>query len=735
MRKFKLIVALLLLLMLIVPLKANTNREDLVLNNSIAPKESSLLSNKYTQIEDDLREASNDFISLNNYLFIGETDDLVFYLKEEDLSFRIVNKETNYMWGSSFEFDYLEEDSPLHDDGDMGANLSWQQKFSSPIIISYYQQVNLREEHLFSSSSSIFSYETIKEDKKVGFKAKLSFFLAKVDLELFVYINDEGLHIEIPFDGIVEKGDLQLSSISVYPYFGAAKRNRIPGYTFIPDGIGALIRFDDKLKETYSKRFYGPDLGLNLTTEESFLSLNTYGVVQGVNQNAFLSIIDSGASHALLTVSPSREETDFNHSYVTYTYRADYTQYLNESKTSSIKMVQTNKNNFDVKQSYYFLSNEEANYVGIANKYKQELINKRVLIKEDKGEIPLHLDILMSESKKAFLGRKQFKMTSFSYLDFMIKDLETEVSKLNISLYGWQKGGYSDTSPNYNKISNIIGKKRKLKEIVSYNHDLYLEVDLIKVNDSGKGYKKGDVSQSIGRELIKKDNNYYLKPKVSLDILNKLEKRFKGYYDGYLLSSLNVLYSDFNPYISREEQVAYLEEMININSKTAVSEPLGYMLGANTILNTQMYSSTQSKFNDTVPFLTIVLSGYKEAFARNANFFSNTANELLRMVDYQLYPSFIVTEESSYYLLNTGSENIYTSKYSSWEEEIKRQYNFINEALKHVKGASIISREVIKTGVVKNTYDNGVIIYVNYSNNDYVDENVLVNKMAYKVIL
>ena len=81
------------------------------------------------------------------------------------------------------------------------------------------------------------------------------------------------------------------------------------------------------------------------------------------------------------------------------------------------------------------------------------------------------------------------------------------------------------------------------------------------------------------------------------------------------------------------------------------------------------------------------------------------------MIDYHLYPSFIITEKASHHLLNTGSENIYTSEYQSWKEAIISEYHFVNDALRFVKDATLNKREILAPGFVKNSYDNGVIIY------------------------
>jgi hypothetical protein len=103
------------------------------------------------------------------------------------------------------------------------------------------------------------------------------------------------------------------------------------------------------------------------------------------------------------------------------------------------------------------------------------------------------------------------------------------------------------------------------------------------------------------------------------------------------------------------------------------------------------------------------------------------------MIDYGLYPSFFITEASAYQLINTPSERIFTSRYSDWEVEIKRQYDFISEALTSVLNHRVISRDVLALGVIKVTYENGVHIYINYSGNGYQQDGITVEAMNFFV--
>jgi hypothetical protein len=105
------------------------------------------------------------------------------------------------------------------------------------------------------------------------------------------------------------------------------------------------------------------------------------------------------------------------------------------------------------------------------------------------------------------------------------------------------------------------------------------------------------------------------------------------------------------------------------------------------------------------------------------------------MIDYNIYPSFYITYESSNLLLNTKSNNIYTSRFIDWQPTIIEQYNYINEALNNVIGSSVIKREILDIGLVKNSYSNGVDIYVNYSENNYVIDGITIKPVSYEVVV
>jgi hypothetical protein len=721
----------------------NDNYADYAVNTDIsAPSTSSLMSNRYTQ-EETYEEATNPYVTLDGYVYLGKNDtsNIELYVNQDDLSFRVVALDSGYVWGSSFNYDYFDPENPLYDVGDVGSNATWQNKFNSAVIINYFVGTNLREESM-NPATSDFTYQALT-DGRVGYRAHIEFNISKVELELLVYIDEDGLHYEVPFESIVEDEDTPIASMSLFPFFAATKRLRTPGYIMIPDGIGALIRVDDvKGKEVYTKKFFSADIGLNQSTEETYLYANVYGMVQGVNQNGFISIIENGAGNALLTHVPSQNQSDMNWTYVTYEFRSSYTQFLNQSQTSSVRLIQSSKNVFDIKQTYQFLVDEDANYVGMANQYQSYLVKTYQLERINAlDNISLHLDVLAAESEKALIGRKTFSMTTTEQLQEIISDLKNEmIENLDVTYHGYGNNGYSYEAPNYSKFEKKVGSKSDfldLNQSLSESTNLFYTVSYPYASSSSS-VSTNDIAQSISQEILEVDDAYYMYQieQAILDLTSDF-KSMQEYGVEHLAYNFlgDALYTDFTTNMSRSESIGLYQSLAQVVDHIAVEKPFSYLWFADVIYDIPMYSSQQSKFSDTVPFYSIVLSGYQTTYGRASNFFSNERNELLRMIDYNVYPSFYITYEASYLLLDSGSSNIFTSKYEDWQEQIVSQYNFVNLGLKNVIGETLVSREVLDLGIIRNTYSNDVVIYINYTGESKIIDGHIVNALSYEVVL
>jgi hypothetical protein len=104
------------------------------------------------------------------------------------------------------------------------------------------------------------------------------------------------------------------------------------------------------------------------------------------------------------------------------------------------------------------------------------------------------------------------------------------------------------------------------------------------------------------------------------------------------------------------------------------------------------------------------------------------------MVDYNIYPNFVLTEEPAYLLTDTLSRNFYSTEYILYEELMVHVYEEVNGALATVINANWVNRTVVENGIIINEYDNGISIVINYTDEDYIYNSVTVASESYQVI-
>ena len=119
----------------------------------------------------------------------------------------------------------------------------------------------LREVEEIIRKYTKYTFDMMEEDHKTaGYVEPLkSPPLFKLALEY--YIDAEGLYVRLPVNGLrFDESSYKISFIKVLPFMGAGRRGSA-GYTFIPDGSGALVRYEDIKAESFKlqNRVYGPD--------------------------------------------------------------------------------------------------------------------------------------------------------------------------------------------------------------------------------------------------------------------------------------------------------------------------------------------------------------------------------------------------------------------------------------------------------------------------------------------
>ncbi|MCL1793110.1 MAG: DUF5696 domain-containing protein [Oscillospiraceae bacterium] len=113
-----------------------------------------------------------------------------------------------------------------------------------------------------------YTFEMMDEDHNLlGFEPKdKAPPLVKMALEY--YIDADGMYVRLPANGIrFDESNYKIEQIYVLQYMGAGRRENT-GYTFVPDGSGSLMRYED-IKDTafvMTSDIYGPDYSFRNVT-------------------------------------------------------------------------------------------------------------------------------------------------------------------------------------------------------------------------------------------------------------------------------------------------------------------------------------------------------------------------------------------------------------------------------------------------------------------------------------
>lgn len=692
-----------------------------------------------TQIADTDLQINQDIPG--TYDLVAENDLFQLYVDSTTLAFKVLDKRSGYIWNSNLD-EVVKEDQ---------LNKTWTAFAKSGISLEYLdaKAVNKR----ISITNSNTTVEVSRTER--GIDAAVNFTDVSIKLQVIITLEADGVRVEIPFDSI-EQGnpDFKLGTLYVYPFFGATKQDTVPGYMFIPDGMGSLIRFSatTKAKNMFYGRYYGPDLGMivylpydEMVNRASEISFPVFGMVHGEKQNAFLAVVEKGASYGELQVHPAGVITPFNFLYNAFIYNESYFQATNRSG-AGVTTLQPETNDFDVAIRYRFLTGDDSDYVGMAQSYQHYLLENGNLnrIADESSDIGIRLEFLGGDKKKVLLWSELVEMTTVAQMQAILDALA--ISNADVIYYGWQPLGATQMPPQTLKLDRKLGTVEQLRLLAEKitadggNFYIYLDPQAAIMNPSV--YSQGGYSARYDLAMSITNANLigYYRGKVNYYFnFNTLERRYTTFsadvsnklQSGLALDGIGFnAYSDFKDQnlMNRETAIEQYQALLSGDNRLAFYTPNDYMFGhMSAYYDMPLDNNGYIYTTEAVPFLQIVLAGYVPCYGPALNFSSDLQYDLLRQVDFDVFPSFFLTNEVTARILDTNSNWIYTSSYGQWGQVVRNSYEWMNTLLGPVKGQEIIARQVLAEGVSVTTYANGKQVVVNYTDRPYYGAGFLVN--------
>ncbi len=643
-----------------------------------------------------------------------------------------------------------------------------------------------------ASEDSVRSTLMMVNNDDTHYRLDVTFDVIDVMVSVHIYLTSNGLEYEVRDDEINGNDTNKIAAFIFSPFLGASggqqlffdmaemdyprasaavAKPRIPGYIFLPDGSGALMRFQDNTTSlsTYIGDVYGADLSTNTyhyRYQNPYVpmkdpSMPVFGVAHGNRQAAFVAYATQGAEFMEIIASPHNNRTPYNYVYSRFTYNQLYQQIYNQSGAGYPTLFEE-RNHYDIRLKYDFLQGDgstdgyPADYVGMAKKYRDHLIEYDILQDNliESEEMPIRLDFIMSDAMNNLIGTRDVVVTTIDQVDEILTKLHTSgIKNINSGLYGYQKGGITLGDKDRPNWINAIGTKRDFERVIENMNDLGIDVSLALdyvsiyeeqmslLGNASKHLNGWYIREHLIREVGPVSDMYFARPTLVASWMKSHEKsvRSLGMQSLTYAGMTNQLYGDYgrNEIDIHGVIDLYQNTLDTLKETYAINaiNPNQYLWAqVSRYLQSPMFTSQYLIQTDTVPFLQLVLNGSMEVYATYANFSFYTETDILRMIDYNVYPSFILTHDPSYELISTNSSNFYSTEFNLYEEMIHHMYNRMNGAYESVLGSQWVDRLVVAPGVIVNQYANGVEIVINYTDEIQVYDGRTVSPLNYRVL-
>lgn len=670
----------------------------------------------------------------DNYQMAAENEQFEIHIDHSTLAFKLLDKRSGYVWHSGI--DELQEDDRL--------NRSWHAFAQSGLSIEYLDSKAINKRVSLSNTEHTLDITAIEG----GISAQVAFSEFGISLALQLHLEGEGIRVEVPSASIREDNpDFRLGKLYLYPFLGATRGGSMPGYILLPDGTGSLVPFADttKAENMFIERYYGPDLGITAYKPYDWrinnplpISFPVFGMAHE-ERHAYISVIEKGASYSELQMHPAGIITNFNFVYNAYVYNETYFQPTNRSG-AGVTTIQRQTNEFDIVAHYRFLNAEAADYVGMAHSYRQYLREGGMLnpMDTDNPNIGIRLEVLGGDKEQVLAWNRFISMTSIPQVSEILDGLQ--IPNVEVIYYGWQPSGATSVPPRSLALETGLGsvdQLRTLTETVAAaggHVSLYLEPQVALWGEPGYS-ARSELAMSITNVEIEGYNRYY----NHFFSFDSLQERYTSLSSdiasqpgiGLALDSIGwTLYSDYreDPPRNRESTIeAYQALLAESPVRLGFYRPNDYFFGlADAYYDMPLGDNAYVYTAQAVPFLPIVLSGSIPYYGTALNFSANRQDDLLRHIEYGIYPSYFVTHEPTAKMLNTPSGWIYSSSYAQWGEQIRQTYAWMNGLLSPVIGQEIVDHTELDTGVFATTYANGRKIIVNFTGQLYRNGAVVV---------
>lgn len=596
--------------------------------------------------------------------------------------------------------------------------------------------------------------QAIEENFSYGYTE--SFEKPEFEVGIEIKLNQKGIEAKILHDSIKEPDDLKISNITLFPLFGTAVsiENDIPteGYLVVPDGSGAVMEFNNgkHYHSPYRKRVYGPDMTLmpfKMRETQENITVPLFGMVK--ESAGFAAIITEGEAMASIHADVSGRIDSYNKIFASFNLRETEAITLGSGFNSyGINLWTKTKVKTDFKVEYIFLNGADNSYSGIANAFRNHLLENYAMSESDlTNETVLTTEFVGAYDQKEFiLGVPYYSnqsLTTFKEAKIILDELqERGVSTMNVNYLGLYNGGLTSDLQNKLKIERVLGGKRGFDTFSSImledGYKFYTQVNISTTTSYSRlfdqfRYSSTRLDGSLARDFTyhypsrlpysetpfeEREDDYIINPRYYQSIYQGLSKSLN--HDAlsllYLGSNLAGHYEK-NQSIYRQDAKNLQESLLSgMSHQLMLSNPLSFAWPyADYITDLPNGTTLYSIIDYPIPLLHLILSGLVDYSNRSLNMASERSMtyNFLKAIETGSNIKYTLSYTDSKALIETNYNYFMSTHYVNWLDIIDSQVNEVNQLGIHQ--GRLIGHRRLQNNVYEVTYSHGLKIVINYN--------------------
>jgi len=587
-----------------------------------------------------------------------------------------------------------------------------------------------------------------------------------------IYRLDGGdLLVEVPYSEMRYRAEYPITYVTVLPMFGAAGVEQ-EGFMFIPEGGGALIRYNSgKLSQnSYYSNLYGWDYASERTevVNETRSSYPVFGMTR--DGGSFLCMVEGATSYASVQADISMRYNSYN--WACFEYNVLHSDRYNVSaKTAKlVYMFEKEMPDDTIVQRYRFLDSDDYVDMAIAyGDYLRETHPEQLTAGGAAQDVPVSVELVGAIDKTVVKWGMPVESvvatTTFADAQTILDDLLAhDVRNLNLRYTGWSNGGVSQKVLSSVKTVRQLGGKDGMSKLISYaaQKNVPLYFDGVSCFAYRSGLTRGfipyrDAARFTTREQVElypysvvtylPDDYwkpYYLvQPDYAREMASNLIKALEG-YDAYGVAFRDIgslLSADYNPKntTTREEvrqmNLDAIRQARAAGQHVMVKEGFDFVLPhVDLVTDMDLSGKAYSLIDAHVPFYQIAIHGMVDYTGKPINLSADWQTELLRCAEYGAGLNFTFMAEDTRVIQETTHSGYYGAHYDAWAEDALAIIQAYQQDMAGLNQQAIIDHEILDQDVTVTTYADGTQVYVNYGLADYEAGQHLVAKRSYLVV-